>query len=97
MTSPLLDSKQLQRLVDNWLMDCGRRVRLRREALGITRSQLAAATGITPESVSRLERGMQAPRDNVRVAIAHVLGVEAEEIWRPIPRYQVDLVARKAA
>lgn len=94
---PLLDGPQLRRLVLMWQNDSGNRVRRRRTELGISIVKLAEAVGVTPESISRLERGVQAPRDSVRVAIAHALCVEVDVLWPPIPRYQVDLVARKVA
>ena len=96
-TAPLLDSAQLRRLVSLWQNDSGNRVRQRRTELGISIVGLATAVGVTPESISRLERGVQAPRDSVRVAIAHALAVEVDALWPAIPRDQVDLVARKAA
>lgn len=96
-STPLLDPSQVRRLVSNWTLDCGNRVRHRRLALNMSIQALANAAGVTPESISRLERGRQAPRDGVRMAIAHALGCEVDELWRSVPRYQVDLVARKAA
>jgi DNA-binding XRE family transcriptional regulator len=95
--APLLDPPQLRRLVSLWLLDSGMRVRQRRQALNLSRASLARAVNVTPESISRLERGLQAPRDTVRVAIAHALSCDVEDIWKPLPRYQVDLVARKVA
>lgn len=60
----------------------------------LTQAQLAAMAETTEATLSRIEAGTLAPRDNLRLAIAYALLLEVDEVWRPIPR--TDLSARAA-
>ena len=53
----------------------GRRLRVLREAAGWSQLQLAAASGLTHELISMLERGKRAPLATTIQALAHALGV----------------------
>ena len=55
----------------------GRIVRERREALGMTQEELAAAAGLTQEAVSMIEQGRRGRRLRLRTAkgLAEALGV----------------------
>lgn len=58
-------------------------IRARRQAAGMSQSQLGAATGIPQTRISALERG--ATRDELR-RLARVLGVtEPESLLLPVP------------
>lgn len=94
---PQLDPRMVRRLVDQWLFESGRRVRHGRSILGMSAPALAEMTGLTPESISRIERGLQAPRDSARIAIAVALLTEVDVLWPPIPRYQAEMIGRRAA
>lgn len=58
------------------------RLRLRevREAKFITQRELAARTGLTPETISRLERGTNPPLITTVRRLAEALGVEPQEL-----------------
>lgn len=51
----------------------GANVRRARRLLGLTQAALGEAVGVGQSSVDRWERGVCAPRDEVRVALARVL------------------------
>lgn len=93
MSSPLLDNTRLKSLVITWRADCGERLRQRRKRLGMSCSQLADLTGMTERTIRRCELGLTAARDANRIAIAHALGCEVEEIWPPLERRYVAAVA----
>lgn len=95
--SPVLAPRRVRQITLHWHHESGRKLRARRTALGLTPRQLADLVSITPESLSRIENGMQAPRDAVRFMIAHALCVEVDAIWTPIPRRQIELFGRSAA
>ena len=57
-----------------------RRLRLRR---GLTQQQLASRAGITREQVSRLERGVHAPRYTTLFALSGALGVPVSRFLVP--------------
>jgi len=57
----------------------GERVRLRRQALGMTQDQLEAASGVPQGSISRIERGTaESIQANTLVGFARALGVSAD-------------------
>src|SRR5215203_1815220 len=53
----------------------GKRLRAIREAAGLNQLQLAAASGLTHEAISRLEAGKRAPLATTVVKLAQGLGV----------------------
>lgn len=53
----------------------GSHIRTRRERLGWSQADLSVAAGISLASVSRVERGVQAPSIDILVALAEALGV----------------------
>lgn len=55
----------------------GRRIRDLRRAAGYSQRQLSVAMDCDQAMVSRWERGLGAPRDDNRVRLAAILGVEA--------------------
>ena len=54
----------------------GKRLRALREAAGLNQQQLAAASGLTHENISRLETGARAPYAATVRALAQALGVD---------------------
>lgn len=67
-------------LHDGW----GKRVKRTREERGISQRKLADLCDIDPSTVSRLERGTLAPRDDLKWRVAGALGVTVEELF-PYP------------
>jgi excisionase family DNA binding protein len=68
-------------VVPAWRKDpahAGRRLRALREAAGLTQIQLAAASGLTHEQISRLETGRYAPYADTVRTLAQALGVDPE-------------------
>ena len=58
----------------------GRRVREIRARRGLTQAQVAESAGLAVETISRLERGRQAPRIDRLVAVAAALDATVGEI-----------------
>jgi transcriptional regulator with XRE-family HTH domain len=59
--------------------EVGRRVRLRREALGLSQQALASQAGLAIRTVANVERGQDATMDTLR-RLADVLGASADEL-----------------
>lgn len=59
-------------------MEIGSRIRGRREALDLTQDELAREIGVTPQHVSRIEGGLNAPSLVLLVQFARVLGVTTD-------------------
>src|SRR5436190_1581429 len=58
---------------------CGQRLRLLREAAGLSQQDLAAASGLTHEAISRLETGHNAPYADTVRTLAQALHVAPEQ------------------
>ena len=56
----------------------GRRIREYREKAHITQEQLAEAVGMTPTSVSNIERGVNYPTMDNFIRIANTIGTSAD-------------------
>jgi len=68
-------------VVPAWRHDprhAGRRLRALREAAGLSQLQLAAASGLTHEAISRLEVGHKSPNARTVHQLAHALRVTPE-------------------
>jgi excisionase family DNA binding protein len=68
-------------VVPAWRQDrrrAGKRLRALREAAGLSQLQLAAASGLTHELISRLETGTNTPYAETVRSLARALGVEPE-------------------
>ena len=46
-------------------MSFGEQMRLRREALALSRAQLAARLGVSPSAISNYENGLSSPKEDV--------------------------------
>lgn len=60
------------------LKDLGNRIRARREKLGLKQQDVANSLGISPQAVSKWERGENAPDITVLEPLARLLGVSAD-------------------
>ena len=59
----------------------GRRLREARKAAGLSQLQLAETLGTLQEQISRWERGIYAPVDEMRPRLAKALGVPIAELF----------------
>ena len=57
----------------------GRRLRMRREALGMSAQALAATAGISPSHLSRIERGHHRPTWDTVERLYRALGIVLRE------------------
>ena len=87
---PQVDPQRYKDLVDDWQKVCGLRVRDLRTRLGFdTCRSLADAVGCNPVTIYRIETGDLLPRDYWRLAIANVLGVNADDLWPTLRHHDV--------
>lgn len=75
----------------------GKRLRALREAAGLSQLQLAAASGLSHEAISRLEAGGKAPHGETVRTLAHALGVAPERFIGHDPIGLTMLTAAEAA
>lgn len=59
----------------------GPKVRERRTSLRMTQADLAAKTGLTQATISRIEKGHQAPRDDAKFKIAAALQLPVDYLF----------------
>jgi transcriptional regulator with XRE-family HTH domain len=80
-------------------VNIGNRTRNRREALGLTQDELAREVGVTPQHVSRIESGLNAPSLDLLVKISRKLGVTADYLLtgEESPSMDVDEAIRSRA
>ncbi len=62
--------------------EVGARIAALRQAAGLSQARLADASGMSPEFVSRLERGLKSASLLSLARIAEALGVEVQEFFR---------------
>jgi excisionase family DNA binding protein len=75
----------------------GKRLRALREVAGLSQLQLAAASGLTHEAISRLETGMNAPYAATVLTLAQALEVEPERFVSREPGRLTTLTVAEAA
>lgn len=63
----------------------GESLRTLREGAGLTQAQLAARAGVSRQLVGAVEQGRHLPRVDAALALAAVLGVEVEALFRSEP------------
>ncbi len=63
-------------------MSLGKRLRERREELGMSRTELAAALGVSLSAVSNYESGQNALREDVLLRLFHVLDVDPNYLYQ---------------
>lgn len=59
-------------------MGLGERIRLKREALGLTQAELGEKLGVGPNQIGAIESGRTAPSYKVFVSLAPVLGTSLD-------------------
>lgn len=60
----------------------GRRIRVRRMILGMSREALAAESGVATSTLQSLEKGEREPMLGTVAAVAHALAVPVDELLR---------------
>ena len=58
----------------------GRRLKILREAVGMSTTQLAEAVGVTQPMITNMERGFKTPSVEVLVRIAERLGTTVDDL-----------------
>jgi DNA-binding XRE family transcriptional regulator len=81
---PFFDAEDVRALVREWQIQCGARVKARRELFNWDRRTFAAITGTTEPTIQRVEAGVVNPRDYLRLIIAACLACEVADLW-PYP------------
>ncbi len=71
--TPSIRSGPVQELKRRW----GQNVQGLRRTRGLTQAQLGTAAQVTQQTISSLERGDYAPRDQLKIRIAQALDVDA--------------------
>lgn len=59
----------------------GRRLKSRREELHLSQEQLATVCGLRQSTISRIERGLDCPKDQTKWLIAGALGTTVETLF----------------
>jgi transcriptional regulator with XRE-family HTH domain len=67
-----------------WARECGARLRTRRTQLGLSLGSAAIATGLTFQTLSRIELGKLVPTLSAQLMIANGFGCRVTDIW-PMP------------
>src|SRR5918994_5041069 len=73
----------------------GEEIRRRREALGLTGTQLAVKAGMAPSAVSQIETGKRSPNSTSVMKLAEALGVEVADLYPKAPQARLPLEERK--
>lgn len=63
-------------------MSIGKRIRERREELGMTTKELANAMGVSQAAISNYELGLNNPKTDIMPKMLEVLGVDANYIFQ---------------
>lgn len=93
MPAPLLNEHRLRNATRDWVLASGRRLRDRRLSFDFNQDDLAEFVGVRATSISKFERGDVVPKDQVRLAIANALMCEVNDIWPPMERHYISMVA----
>lgn len=56
-------------------------IREARESKGLSREELAVMLGVSASTIISWENGQSSPKTPTRIAIGHLLGVEAENLF----------------
>lgn len=84
----------MEKLIDNKAV--GRRLRLRRDALGITRDKLAEAIDVTPKFVQDIEYGNKGMPTETLARLSEVLGLTTDYILKGIVDEEGQDIERQA-
>src|SRR5215212_5543547 len=80
--APALAAAHVDGVVPAWRQDrqrAGQRLRVLREAAGVTQQELERTSGVTHEAISRLETGRGAPYAETVRLLAHALRVDPQQ------------------
>ena len=61
----------------------GTRIRMARRETGMTQQGLAAAVGVSRQTIIAMETGDYAPSVYLAIKVARMLGVSVENLWDP--------------
>ncbi len=95
--APRLDPEVLDDITKEWVVQCGMRVRARRDLLKLHARELADLAGVSEPTIIRIEAGSLNPRDGIRIAIAAALRCEVAELWEYPSHRQIDSRAKAVA
>ncbi len=84
----------MEKLIDNKAV--GRRLRLRRDALGITRDKLAEAIDVTPKFVQDIEYGNKGMSTETLARLSEILGLTTDYILKGIVDEEGQDIERQA-
>lgn len=62
----------------------GKRIKERREALGLTQEEFSEKIGVVPHYVSMIERGESFPRYEVLISLLNGLEISADDIFQDV-------------
>lgn len=80
-----------------WALECGARVRKYRTAINNANELwLAAAVGVSVQTIRSIESGLLVPRDYLRSAIAFAVGQDPETIWPSLTRRRIGEIGQVA-
>jgi transcriptional regulator with XRE-family HTH domain len=81
-----VDTDRHPQLKRNLAIEWGLRLRARREALGLSQTQLARIADMTQQAVWQFETGKRIPLDRTKVALARALGTTPGDLfpWPPM-------------
>lgn len=99
MTVELIDSPALREYLGPkgpWAIECGSRVRKYREKLSKSETWLAAAVGVSAQTIHEVEAGRIVPRDYLRAAIAFAVGQDSDVLWPSLSRTRVGEIGQVA-
>lgn len=74
-------------------VECGARVKARRQELGVRQGPIAKRVGVPVQTISKIERGDVMPRDYLKAAIAVVLGCAIDDLWPYPDRHVINAAA----
>ena len=63
-------------------MSFGKQMRLRREALGLSRAELAEELGVSPSAISNYENGLSSPKEDILLKLFDALQVDPNYLFR---------------
>ena len=71
----------------------GQRIKVAREAAGITQEELGRAVGCTAKHIGAIERGIKTPRLDTFIIIANTVGVSSDYLLQDLLDQPIDSLA----
>ena len=84
----------MEKRIDN--KDVGRRIRLKRDGLGMTRDKLAEAIDVTPKFIQDIEYGNKGMSTETLVSLSEALGLTTDYILKGIVDEEGQDIERQA-